>query len=99
MQAIKTARRIKPIAGSNGHKNWKGWKAFLKSCEVRDSVDGVIHYGTVNCNYILFPDGTLIQNYGYNGTALMNQVRIKGAGVLLQEYKDARKLIQQLIYS
>jgi len=87
--------RIKTFDGNKPHKSWGGWRKFLNSCEVRDQHDGVIFYGSVNCNYILFPCGTLIQNYGFNGKVTMSKVREKGATQTLAEYRQAYEATRQ----
>ena len=91
------AVRIKAIGGDEPHESWGGWRGFLKSCEVRDNHDGVVFYGKTNCNYIVFPDGTLLQNYGYHGWGLMNEVREKGAATVLAGLRKERAEMDALI--
>ena len=95
---------IKTLNGSEPHESWGGWRNFLDSCELRDMVTegdgivkGVIYYGKVNCNYILFDDGTLIENYGYHGTSLMKKIREEGMDVVLKKIKDCHNEIQKVI--
>lgn len=71
--------RVKALNGSQPHPDYGGWWKFLtKHCELRDQARGVRYYGASNCNYILFPCGTLIENYGYHGRVLMQQIRKEG---------------------
>jgi hypothetical protein len=81
--------KIKSYSGDEPHPDYGGWENFLKShCEVRGNCRGVVWYGATNCNYILFPDGTLIQNYGFHGKSLMNKVAEKGPEQVLAEIKQ-----------
>ena len=50
-----------------------------------------------NCNYILFPTGDLIQNYGYNGHGLMSRIREEGQEVVLNKMKEDRAEIKRII--
>ena len=62
----------------------------MKTTDVRDQFDGVTYYGSSNCNYIVFPDGTLIENFGYHGRSLMNRIRENGVDATLNEIKEKR---------
>lgn len=87
--------RIRTLSGDQPHPDYGGWKRFLtRHCEVRDTSRGVIFCGASNCNYILFPCGTLIQNFGYHGRALMNRVRKEGRVKVL---KDIRANYAELV--
>lgn len=66
------------LGGVEPHPSWGGWAAFLVTCELRAVADGVLYYGKTNCNYLIFPDGLIVRNYGYAGEALMNAVRSEG---------------------
>jgi len=80
--------QIIDLSGEEPHESHGGWRNFLiNSCEVRDEHDGVVFYGATNCNYVVFPDGTLVRNYGYHGNALMNRVRDEGRDVVLAAVK------------
>lgn len=79
--------RIKALNGSKPHPDYKGWANFLNKCELRDEHDGVKYYGVTNCNYILFPCGTLLQNYGYHGRVMMLHIRERGRDAYLAEIK------------
>jgi len=72
-------------SGDEPHKSWGGWENFLTSCEVRDEHDGVTFYGKTNCNFIVFPDGMMVQNYGYHGRVLMGRIREEGRDVVRAE--------------
>lgn len=66
--------------GSEPHPDYGGWARFLgEHCDLRRVEDGVRYFGSSNCNYILFPDGMLVENFGYHGDGLMNRVRENGA--------------------
>jgi len=80
------------------HESWGGWKNFLLNhCEKRDEVKKVIFYGSVNCNYILFPCGFFVENYGYHGKALMNKIRKEGKKSVKSEIQENRNKIDKLL--
>jgi hypothetical protein len=84
---------IRTLDGHLPHPDYKGWEGFLKECKIAEIVDDVTHYYSSNCNYILFPKGILITNFGFNGNALMNRVKEKGAeNVITQIKKDREKM-------
>lgn len=60
-------------------------KFLANECEIRGEADGVILYGASNCNYLVFPGGEMVENYGYHGQALPDRVRKEGAGTVLRE--------------
>ena len=97
---MKFPKTIRALNKTHPHESWRGWKNFLKSCEVRDQFRGVILFGETNCNYILLPDGLLIQNYGFHGKALMNRFRKEGIrrveNSILKDYKEMEELISRL---
>ena len=68
---------------------FENWADFLKTCSKINEVNGVIHYRNCNCNYILFPDGTLVQNFAFWGDFLMKQVESRGANEVLTEVKNS----------
>lgn len=77
-----------PLGGGSLHPSHGGWARFLTvRCELRDEHDGVRYFGATNCNYILFPTGDLVSNFGYHGVNLMGDVREKGWRVVLDEIK------------
>lgn len=69
---------IRAINEQEPHPDYSGWREFLGTCEVREMHCGTIHYGLSNCNYILFPSGDVVCNYGFNGEVLMNAVKERG---------------------
>lgn len=71
---------IVSISGGMPHESYGSWENFLKlgRCEIRDEVDGVVYYGHVNCNYLLFPNGVISESYGMRGEVLMAEVRDRG---------------------
>jgi len=84
--------------GSVPHESYGGWEEFLKTCEVREEVDGVIFFGRVNCNYIVWPNGCIIQNFGYHGHALMNEIREKGKDEVMQELEKNRTKLLEILH-
>jgi hypothetical protein len=81
--------KITALGGYKPHPSHRGWKNFLKnSCEVRGEEDGVVYYGSTNCNYLLFQDGTLVLSYGFHGQAQMNRIKEQGARQVLQEIRE-----------
>ena len=81
------------IGGGLPHADYGGWGGFLLTCEVRDRFRGVIYFGLTNCNYLLFPTGELVCNFGYHGKAVMARVRKEGWRTFLNE---AKRGIQEL---
>lgn len=62
------------LDGSQPHPSHGGWRKFLDNCELRDKKKGVRYYGRTNCNYILFPDGMIHNNFGSAGQWLMHEI-------------------------
>ena len=89
---------IKSLTNDQPHPDYKGWQGFIDTCELRDEYNGVKYYGSSNCNYIVFPCGTLIQNFGYHGKNLMNKVRELGAQETLKNIRDKYNEFQNLLY-
>ena len=83
--------------GNKPHPSWGGWRNFLKSCEIRDKYRGVIYFGKTNCNYIMFTDGLIIENYGYHGHALMSQIREEGVTKVKSNILKIKKEIQDIM--
>lgn len=89
---------IAALDGSEPHSDWGGWKGFIdRCCELRDEVDGVRYFGSVNCNYIVFPTGELLQNFGYHQWAIMNRAREYGWEKTLDYVKAKRHEFQTLM--
>jgi hypothetical protein len=89
---------ITALDGSEPHSDWGGWQGFIdQCCELRDEVDGVRYFGCTNCNYIVFPTGELLQNFGYHGLALMNRVRDDGWKETLRHLKAKHREFQMLM--
>ncbi|MFW5886421.1 MAG: hypothetical protein ACOCUL_01565 [Bacteroidota bacterium] len=95
---IKLPEKIRTIDNSEPHESWGGWKKFLKKdCEIRDTHEGVIFFGSVNCNYIVFPDGLLIQNCGFHGNVLMNHIKEEGVKAVEESIIQDHKKISDLL--
>jgi hypothetical protein len=75
----------------------RSWATFLQTCELRDTHDGVVFLGSSNCNYIVFPCGYLVQNFGYHGRALMSMVKEGGKEAVLKRLKEQRDEIREII--
>jgi hypothetical protein len=88
---------IKSLHNDQPHPDWGGWENFLNFCQVREETDGVIRYGISNCNYILFPDGSLLQNYGFHGKNVMDQCRQRGYQIVLEEIRHTIATIRKTI--
>ena len=89
---------LRTLGGNEPHPSKGGWQNFLDTeCEVRDKVDGVVFHGVVNCNYIVFPDGLLIQNYGYHGAALMNRVRKEGWKPIVEQFEKFHQETREML--
>lgn len=74
------------------------WASFLANfCELRDEYLGVRYYVSVNCNYILFPSGELVENYGHHGAALMQLIRDLGPEDVLLKIKALHDDIKKRI--
>ena len=89
--------RIKTLNGTKPHPDWGGWSKFLKTCELRGTSRGVKYYGKTNCNYILFPDGTLVENYGFHGRALLARVKSEGAHRVLVRLKKRHEEFKSIL--
>lgn len=86
------------LDGSVPHPGYGGWAKFLSDhCELRDECDGVRYFGATNCNYILFPTGELVENYGYHGRALMSRVKEEGWHSVLDGIKARRAELYELL--
>ena len=92
---------MKTLSGSEPHSSWGGWQGFLYSCEVRDTIStsegSVVYYGKTNCNYILMPNGYIVQNFGFNGSALMARIRKKGWVKVWKQIESAYNELKELL--
>ena len=89
---------IKALGGGEPHPDYGGWRNFLeKHCEVRGECCGVTWYGATNCNYILFPCGTLVENFGYHGRALMDEVHKRGPVRTLARIVEQRRELDEAL--
>ena len=87
---VTLPRNLRTLDGHEPHPSYGGWENFLRKIELRDEHDGVLFFGSSNCNYIVFPDGTVIENFGFNGPALMSRVRDEGWQAVLASFKASR---------
>ena len=76
---------IHTIPSTQPHSSHGGWLSFLEKSEHRRHEYGVILYGRTNCNYILFPDGLLVLNYGFHGRAMMDEIARLGPDIVLEK--------------
>ncbi len=97
MKPIKWPDKLFTLDGSEPHPDNKGWKNFLKTCEVRDQVKGVIFFGITNCNYIVFPNGMIVENYGYHGRSMMEDIRDRGMVAVKKEIIAFRKELEKTL--
>ena len=88
---------IRTLTQDQPRGSYGGWLGFLKTCEVRRWEYGVIYFGLSNCNYILFPDGTLIKNFGFHGDTLMKAVAENGWEPVLKQIKDCHRKMEAAI--
>ncbi|MBA2681076.1 MAG: hypothetical protein H0U76_22100 [Ktedonobacteraceae bacterium] len=66
--------------------NPEPWVSWLpKRCEVRGEGNGVVWYGSVNCNYLVFHQ-RIIANCGYHGEAVFKK---------LQCYRCRRRMLRE----
>jgi hypothetical protein len=72
------------------HSDYGTWENFLATIEKRGECKGVIYYGASNCNYIVFPDGTLVENFGWHGVSLMKRVAELGPNLVLKQIHEQR---------
>lgn len=90
--------KLRTLNGNEPHPDWGGWGPFLAACEVRDrSDDGVVFYGHTNCNYIVWPNGIVVCNYGYHGRALMNEIKDEGKNAVLAKIRAAYREFKALL--
>lgn len=80
------------------HPDYASWHNFLrKNTELRDEHEGVFYFGISNCNYVVFPSGFFIQNFGHNGKYVMAQVREAGVTKTEDKYRAERDDIRALL--
>ena len=95
---------LKSMSGSEPHKDWGGWHNFLKTCDLVECyVESVAKkaqiyfYRKTNCNYVVLPNGKIIENYGYHGKALISRIKRLGWEKVYQEnlrfYEEVSKLL------
>lgn len=90
--------RIKALSGDKPHPSYGGWWKFLtKQCEIRDTFAGVAFYSVINCNYIVWPDGRMVQNYGYHGKALMDRIRREGPEAVIASIENRSRELKLLL--
>lgn len=90
-RAVLQGRQVSlfSLEGGTPHESWGNWLGFLRSCEVRDMYRNVVFFGATNCNYILFPTGEILCNFGYHGKNVMQDVRTDGWRYVLRKAKAA----------
>lgn len=83
---------IRSLSGTEPHESYGSWENFLEQgrCEIRDRADGVLYYGHVNCNYVLFPNGIIAESYGLQAEVVMRHVRKHGWRIALDDLEEAR---------
>ena len=90
---------IIPLTGEEPHPDYGGWYRFItEHCDLRGEMDGVQYYGSANCNYLIWPCGSLVQNFGYHGEALLNRVADEGATPVLASVKAGYAELKRLLY-
>lgn len=93
---LKFPKNLRTLDNKQPHPSWEGWAGFLNSCENRGEADGVVFYGKSNCNYLLFPNGIIIQNFGFWGNSLLEEIRNKGRKTVLADIATFYNLAQSL---
>jgi hypothetical protein len=83
--------------GSQPHPSRGRWEDYLTTCELRGEADGTRWYGQVNCNYLVFPNGVIVQNYGYHGRVLLDLVRREGSSKVYADLLRDRRKVQRLL--
>ncbi len=94
---------LKTLNNSQPHSSWGGWDKFLATCEVRAAIstpDGdVIYYGKTNCNYIVMPNGYIVENYAFHGHNFMWRIREAGWRKVWDKVRAAHAELNELIGS
>ncbi len=80
------------------HPDYPDWQSFLNTCSIRYSIKNVVFYNKTNCNYILFPNGTLIKNFGFHGDALMSDILNSSPNIVLNKLINLNNAINSLLY-
>lgn len=57
----------------------------------------MLYFGVTNCNYIVFPSGLLVQNFGYHGQALMDDIRKIGVAAAEHRIRDQRETVRKFM--
>ncbi len=91
MKPLRTLGRGQP------EESWGGWQNFLNSCKLKKTIKGVKHYYSSNCNYIVFPNNVIIENFGYHGDNTMARVKEYGwREYMILIIKNRRKWFKEL---
>lgn len=85
------------LNGSSPHESWGGWQGFLDSCDVRGKIEGCTWYGKTNCNYFLFSDNTVFENFGFHADNLWRRINEEGADVCLARIKKTTAATRKII--
>ena len=59
------------------------WEDYLAQAELREECNGVRLYGITNCNYLVFPSGLLLTNFGWQGAACIRRIKEHGIDAFL----------------
>lgn len=90
---------IRALNGDEPHPDYGGWRNFLETLEVRDTRGEVTYYGSANCNYLLFPTGEVVQNFGFHGRRVMNEVSENGWLPVLEGVRQRLATLREMLRS
>jgi len=69
-----------------------------KDDALQKDYDKTVFFGATNCNYIIFPNGHLHQNFGYHGDVLMKSIKQQGYETIQKELIESYEKIKAYLY-
>lgn len=101
MDSALSARldNVTALKGHEPHLSWGGWRNYIEyNCELRAEVEDTLYFGDGNHNYIVFPTGDLLENFGYHGVEIMARIKEEGwqpvLAVLKRQHEEMQALLQ-----
>jgi len=87
-----TTETIKDLGGQPAPEGYASWNEYLEqqARPAQQCVGGhvTMHTMNVNCHYIVFPDGSMIQRVGNPAYGIMQRIDMIGWEVVLEEQRE-----------